>query len=83
MSQQLYELSWIIRCDEFSKTEWHVFSSLEEATTFGLNKECELNDGLSAEEKAHDGYCYRYFFAQPLEYIENYRIVLEAQEASN
>lgn len=46
MAHQIYERSRIVAGDdlEFLKTDWHVFTSREEATAYGLKREYELND---------------------------------------
>jgi hypothetical protein len=83
MSPKIYEIGWIIGCCEyeFLKTEWHVFASHEEARSYGLRRENELNDGLPAEEKAFEGYYYRYYYAQPVEQLGEYTIALEPRKS--
>jgi len=82
MSPKIYEIGWIIGCCEyeFLKTEWHVFASHEEARSYGLRRENELNDGLPAEEKGFEGSYYRYYYAQPVEQLGEYTIAWEPRK---
>ena len=78
MSKQLYELIWIAHCMEFEFVlmDFRVFASIDEANHYGKQKMYEWNDGLLAEEKALDGYCFSYMGALPVNEIDGYPIVL-------
>jgi len=79
--KQVYELCWLIRCDEFEflRTEWKVFDSEAEAKAYGLRQQIELNDGLSPDEKSWDGYYHHFSHARSIDEIDGCRIVLEEQ----
>jgi len=86
MSKQVYELCWVIRCDEFEflRTAWKVFDSAGEAKAYGLRQQGELNDGLPPDEKSWAGYCFQFSHARPIDEVDGWRIVLEPQmNASN
>ena len=79
MSNQIYELGWIIGSEEFEflKTEWALFESYKAAEEYGLREQDELNGGLPPDERAFDGYYYKYWYARPINRIGDCRIVLE------
>jgi len=86
MSKQVYELCWLIRCDEFEflRTDWKVFDSADEAKADGLRQQDELNDGLPPDEKSWDGYYFQFSHARPIDEVDGWHIVLEPQmNASN
>ncbi len=85
MPKHIYQLHWTIRCGEteFLKTEWKLFRSDKEATAYGLRVQDELNGNLPPEEKAWDGYYYRFWFADRLEEIDGYHIILAGQSQVN
>ena len=79
MPKQIYELGWLVGCCgfEFTKTEWRVFGSEDEARAYSLRRQGELNDGLPPDQKAWDGYYYRLWCVRPAHEIDGYRISLE------
>lgn len=79
MAKGIYQLNWLITSDVFEtfSTEWKVFDSKARAKTYGLSKQKEKNGGLLPEEKAEDGYCYRFISAEPVKEIDGFRISLE------
>jgi hypothetical protein len=87
MPKQIYELVWTIRCAvggeelEFLRTEWKVFESEPTARAYGLHVQDELNDGLPIEEKADDGYYFRFAYEEPVEEIDGYRISLDKRHS--
>ena len=84
MSKQIYELVWDVRCGEFEfiSREWKVFSSMDEASAYAKQKVVELNDGLSPDEKAWDGYCYTLGSIRPLSQVDGYRVILKEQKSA-
>lgn len=80
MGNRLYELCWQVETDahSFCYREFKVFRSDMEAREYGKNREAELNDGLPAEERAQDGFCYKYLCAHQLKDIDGFTIELKA-----
>jgi len=80
MAKQIYELGWSVIGDSFEtlKTEWKVFDTAEEAKAYGTSEQDELNDGLSVEEKAWEGVCFRFQYARPIEDVDGYRVILQS-----
>lgn len=74
--EKIYEVIINIRCLEFEfiRRDWKVFASEEEATEYGLKVQDELNDGLTPEEKAEDGYYFKYWFSRPIDDIDGYAL---------
>ncbi|MDP2895941.1 MAG: hypothetical protein Q8Q12_05195 [bacterium] len=74
--EKIYEVIINIRCLEFEfiRSEWKVFTSEDEARGYGLKVQDELNDGLSPEEKAGDGYYFQYWFCRPVEEIDGFPV---------
>jgi hypothetical protein len=74
--EKIYEVLFKIRCldFEFIRSEWKVFQSEEEARAYGLKVQDELNDGLTPEEKADDGYYFEYWFSWPLNEIDGFPV---------
>lgn len=62
MKNHLYELLWHVETDSLSflYRELKTFISDQEARKYGEERETELNQGLSAEECAQDGYYFKF-----------------------
>lgn len=71
---RLYELCWQVDTDvhSFCYREFKVFRSDVGARDYGKKREGELNGGLSIEERAQDGFCFRYLDAQEVENIDGF-----------
>jgi hypothetical protein len=78
MKPQLYELLWELCTDvgEFYYREIKVFHSDAKARSYGKRRERELNDGLSIERRAQDGFFFKYRFATQIEEVDGYPIHL-------
>ncbi|MFZ6016715.1 MAG: hypothetical protein ACOYU0_03705 [Nitrospirota bacterium] len=76
MAKKIYELVYKLKCldFEFVRTNWKVFNSETEAKAFGRKEQDELNGGLPPTEKANDGYCYIFWYTQPVEQVDGYQI---------
>ena len=74
--EKLYEVILKIRCLEFEfiRSEWKVFASEDEARGYGLKVQDELNDGLTPQDKADDGYYFQYWFSREVEEIDGFRV---------
>jgi hypothetical protein len=74
--EKIYEVIIKIRCLEFEfiRSEWKVFASGEEARAYGLKVQDELNDGLTPEDKADDGYYFQYWFSREVEEIDGFPV---------
>jgi len=62
MKQNLYEILWRVETDtlSFLYRGFKVFSSVAEAKQYGKRREAEFNEGTSVEERAQDGYYFKY-----------------------
>lgn len=71
---RLYELCWQVDTDvhSFCYRELKVFRSDAAARYYGKKREGELNGGLSIEERAQDGFCFRYLDAHELENVDGF-----------
>lgn len=78
MTKHLYELLWQVETDtlSFIYRELKVLGSDVEARHYGKTRELELNDKASIEERAHDGYCFKYLSADPVKEIDGYKVNL-------
>ena len=78
MMSQLYELLWEVVTDVNTSIyrEFKVFHSHSEASRYGRHRERELNEGVSIERRALDGYYYKYRFATEVKLIDGYEISL-------
>lgn len=79
MEKHLYEIVWQIHSGEFEfiNRQWKVFPSIEEADRYADEEQLRLNGGVSAEERAWDGWCYTLSSIRPVIQIDGYRVVLE------
>jgi hypothetical protein len=79
MNDRLYELCWQVETDvhSFIYREFKVFRSDIEAREYGQKRESELNDGLPTEERAQDGFCYKYLCANVVKDIDGFAIELK------
>ncbi|HID43726.1 MAG TPA: hypothetical protein EYP30_08160 [Archaeoglobaceae archaeon] len=79
MNPRLYELCWQVETDahSFCYCEHKIFRSDEEAREYGKKREIELNNGLPAEERAQDGFCYKYLSAHEVKDIDGFAIELK------
>lgn len=78
MKQRLYELLWEVETDVhgFYYSEFKVFCSEAEVRHYGKRRETELNDGLSIEMRAQDGYYLKYRGAHEVKEIDGFRVEL-------
>lgn len=78
MKEQLYELLWQVETDSLSflYREFKVFHSEGEAREYGKRREAELNGGASIEERAQDGYYFKYRGACRIEEIDGFTVEL-------
>lgn len=76
--KDLYELLWQVETDtlSFIYRELKVFGSDEEARRYGKMRELELNEGASIEERAHNGYYFKYHSAEQVKAIDGYEVKL-------
>jgi hypothetical protein len=82
---QIYEIGWIIGCGEyqFLQSQWHVFTSYQEAEEFGKQEQDLLNGGLSDEDRAvKSGYYYKYWYAKPVTLVDDYSIHVTAKPST-
>jgi hypothetical protein len=79
MKQRLYELCWQVETDvhSFCYREFKVFRSELEARQYGKKREADLNNGLSIEDQAQDGFCYKYLDAHEVKDIDGFTIELK------
>lgn len=75
----LYELCWQVETDvhSFYYPEFKVFRSEVEARRYGKKREAELNNGVSIEECAQDGFCYKYLDAHEVKHIDEFTVELK------
>ena len=78
MRRRLYELFWQVETDVlgFYYREFKVFCSEAEVRQYGRRRETELNDGLSIEMRAQDGYYFQYRGAHEVKEIDGFRVEL-------
>lgn len=78
MSKQLYELIWTVHCMEFEfvQSDLKVFISRDEADHYGKQKMEEWNGGLPPEDKASDGYYFKYIGALPVNEVDGHRVII-------
>jgi hypothetical protein len=78
MKQHLYELLWDVETDvcSFLYREFKVFNSNQEAEQYGVKRGEELNGGSSIEERAQDGYYFKYFSAHKVREIDGFTVNL-------
>ena len=78
MKQNLYEILWQVETDtlSFLYREFKVFSSKMEAKQYGKRREVEFNDGASIEERAQDGYYFKYHMACKVREIDSFVVNL-------
>lgn len=78
MKQHLYEVLWQVETDShsFLYREFKVLCSKVEAEQYGRGREEKLNEGVSIEEKAQDGYCFKYLGASKLTEIDGFKLRL-------
>jgi hypothetical protein len=78
MENHLYELLWDVETDSlnFLYRELKVFRSEVEARDYGKKRETELNEGVSFEERAQDGYYFKYNSASKVRKIDGFQIKL-------
>ncbi len=76
MKRHLYELLWQVETDilSFIYRELKVLGSDTEARHYGTVRELELNEGASIEERAHDGYYFKYLGADQVKEIDGYKV---------
>ena len=79
MDHYLYELCWLVETDahSFCYREFKVFRSDTEAREYGEKREIELNDGLLREQRAQNGFCYKYLCANVVRDIDGFAIELK------
>ncbi len=79
MEKHLYELLWQVETDilSFIYREYKVFGTDTEAQQYGKARELELNDGLPSEDRAYDGYYFKYIDAEEVTAIDGYEVILE------
>ena len=79
MSHRLYEICWQVETDShsFCYREFKVFRSIAEAREFGEKRETELNEGMSIEERAQDGFYYKYLDVHAVEDIDQFTVELK------
>jgi hypothetical protein len=78
MERDLYELLWNVETDlhSFLYREYKVFGSNSEARRYAKNREVELNEGETIEERAQDGYCYKHLSACKIKEIDGFLVKL-------
>lgn len=79
MARKIYEIIFKVSCGDlqFTRSDWKVLDSEEEARAYGLREQDEFNEGLTPSEKAHDGYCYEYWWCCPVENVDGYGISVD------
>lgn len=85
MKSHLHELLWQLETDVgiFVYSEFKVFRSKAEAKRYGRRREIELNGGVSIEERAQDGYCFKYHGANKLREINGFIVNLDRRKSLN
>jgi hypothetical protein len=78
MQKHLYELLWQVETDtlSFIYRELKGFGSDVEARKYGKTRELNLNDGASIQDKAQDGYYFKYHSASRIEEIDGCKVTL-------
>ena len=78
MKNHLYELLWDVETDSLSSLyrELRVFISDREARKYGKRRQTELNEGLSFEECAQDGYYFEFKGSSKIREIDGFKIEL-------
>jgi hypothetical protein len=78
MKDHLYELLWHVETDSLSffYRELKVFRSEKEIGEYSKKREIELNGGVSFEERAHDGYYFKFYNASKVKEIDGFQIKL-------
>jgi len=81
MKPRLYELNWHVETDihSFCYREFKVFDGQEKTRKYGKKREAELNDGMSIQERSHEGYYYKYIGANRVKNIDGFLIDLKYQ----
>lgn len=81
MKPHLYELNWHVETDvhSFCYREFKVFDKEKKVEKYGKKREVELNDGMSINEKSHDGFYYKYLIAHKVKDIDGFLIDLKYQ----
>ena len=84
MPKQLYELIWTVHCMEFEfvQSDLKVFISRDEADRYGEQRMEEWNDGLPPEDKASEGYYFKYIGALPVNEVDGHRVVILDKSAN-
>lgn len=79
MKPRLYDLCWQVETDvhSFCYRDFKVFDSEEKARKYGKNREAELNDGMTVEERSQDGFYYKYLHAQEVKDIDEFLVKLK------
>jgi hypothetical protein len=80
MKRKLYEMLWQVETDtlSFFYREFKAFYREGEAGRYGKQRETELNDGASIEERAQDGYYFKFRGANEVINIDGFAISLAA-----
>lgn len=79
MKPRIYELSWQVETDvhSFYHRELRVFRSEVEARQYGKEQELELNNGMSIERRAQDGFYYKFIDYDEIKDIDGFPIELK------
>ncbi len=78
MKEHLYEILWQVETDShsFLYREFKVFRSESEAKQYGERREVELNEQAPIEDRAQDGYYFRYYSTNVVSEIDDFIIKL-------
>jgi hypothetical protein len=78
--KHLYELEWEITTDThvFCHREFKVFVTEASARRYGHRRERELNGGLTIEQRAQDGWYYKYRGAEQVTEIDGTPVRVES-----
>lgn len=78
MNEHLYELLWQVETDthNFLYREFKVFCTYVEAKKHGKIREKELNEEASIEERAQDGYYFKYLGVNKVTKIDGFIVKL-------
>lgn len=76
--EQLYELFWEVETDtlSFPYREFKIFTSEVGVKRYGKRREVELNRGVPLEERAHNGYYFKYRGALRVKEIDGFVVKL-------